>query len=188
MKRDLTSFDVHERARRFIALFRPQQSFDDKAAKDEVSAEERLWLRAHLESCASCREFAEVAGETIRALRAIPVMAGASLVSATRMRVRQRAQELQRRQERLRVIWVCSAAVTVCTAFNTALLWRGFAWMSQWLSQQGGQQWIGQQVHLSSPLFGLGFVTLLLMPAIVAGIILLARGTYMADHDGTFRA
>jgi hypothetical protein len=187
VKREPTSFDVHERARRLIALSSPRQGFDDKPASEEVSAAERSWLAAHLESCTSCREFAETSSETIRALRAIPVMAGASLVSATRMRVRQRAQELQRHQERLRVIWICSAAVTVCTAFSTVLLWRGFAWMGQWLSQQAGQQWIGQQDRLSSPVFGLGFVTLLLMPAIVAGIILLARGTYMADHNGTFQ-
>jgi predicted anti-sigma-YlaC factor YlaD len=170
------SSDPHERARLLIALSGPEK----------VSNPERSWLAPHLESCASCREFAESTGETIRSLRAIPIMAGASLVSTTRTRVRQRAQELQRRQERLRVIWVCSAAVTLCTAFNTALLWRGFAWLSQWLSQQWGQQWIDQQSRLSAPLFELGFVALCLMPAIVAGIILLARGTYMADHNGSF--
>ena len=175
MKPDLMSSDLHERARRLIALSGPQQVFDDKvSSNEEVSTAERSWLAAHLESCASCREFAETAGETIRSLRAIPITAGGSLVSATRARVRQRAQELQRRQERLRVIWVCCAAVTLCTAFNTAILWRGFAWM-------------GQQARLSAPLFELGFVALCLMPAIVAGIILLARGTYMADNNGSFQ-
>jgi hypothetical protein len=169
--------DPHERARLMIAPSDPEG----------LSHAERSWLAAHLESCASCHEFAESTRETIRSLRAIPIMAGASLISSTRTRVRQRAQELQRHQERLRVIWVCCAAVTLCTAFNTALLWRGFAWLSQWLSQQWGQQWIDQQTGLSAPLFELGFVALCLMPAIVAGIILLARGTYMADPNGSFR-
>jgi predicted anti-sigma-YlaC factor YlaD len=173
VKPDRMGSDPHARARLLIALSGPEKA----------SNPERSWLSAHLESCASCREFAESMGETIRSLRAIPIMAGASLVSTTRTRVRQRAQELQRRQERLRVIWVCSAAVTLCTAFNTVLLWRGSAWLSQWLSQQ----WIDQQAWLSAPLFELGFVALCLMPAIVSGIILLARGTYMADHNGSFQ-
>jgi predicted anti-sigma-YlaC factor YlaD len=182
VKRDLMSSDPHERARRLIVLASPQKVFEgERAREEEVSSAEGSWLAQHLASCESCREFAESSQQTIRSLRAIPVTAGASLISATKILVHQRAQELQRRQERLRVIWVCSAAVTVCTAFSTLLLWRGFAWMGQWLSQQGGQQWIDQQ-----PVLGLGFVTLLLMPAIVAGIILLARGTYMADHNGSF--
>ena len=175
MKPDLMSSDLHERAQRLIALSGPQQVLDYKVSNnEEVSTAERSWLAAHIESCPSCRKFAETSGETIRSLRAISVVAGASLVSTTRTRVRQRAQELQRRRERLRVIWVCSAAVTLCTTFNTAILWRGLAWM-------------GQQARLSAPLFELGFVALGLMPAIVAGIILLARGTYMADHNGSFQ-
>lgn len=152
--------DPHERAQLMIALSGP----------GKVSNPERSWLAAHLESCPSCREFAESTGETIRSLRAISITAGGSLVFATRTRVRQRAQELQKRQERLRVVWVCCAAVTLCTAFNTAILWRGFAWM-------------GQQARLSAPLWEIGFVVLCLMPAIVTGILLLARGTYLADHE-----
>lgn len=154
------SSDPHERARQLIAL------------SEEVSAAERTWLAAHLESCAVCGEFAESAGETIRSLRAIPITVSGSLLAKTRIRVRQRALELQHRRERLRAIWVCAAAVTFCTAFNTALLWRGFSWLSQRLSY-------------STPLFGLVFVALCLAPAIGTGIILLARGSHMADQNGS---
>jgi hypothetical protein len=90
------------------------------------------------------------------------------------MRVRSRALELQRRQERLWVICVCCVAVTLVTAFTTAVLWRGFAWM-------------GQQARLPSPVWQIGLMALDLMPAIVAGILLLARGTYLADHNGSLR-
>jgi anti-sigma factor RsiW len=184
--------DPHERARLMIAWWGPEglsHAGLSHAGLSQagLSQAEQSWLAVHLESCPACREFAENSRETIRSLRGIPITAGASLVSTTRTRVRQRAQELQRRQERMRVIWVCSAAVTLCTAFNTAVLWRGVGWLSQWLSQQWGQQWIGQQAGLSAPLFELGFVALCSMPAIVAGIILLARGTYMADHNGSFQ-
>ncbi len=90
------------------------------------------------------------------------------------MRVRQRALELQRQQERLWVICVCCIAVTLGTAFTTSVLWRGLAWM-------------GQQARLSAAVWQIGLVALGLMPAIVAGILLLARGTYLADHKGSFQ-
>jgi len=139
-----------------------------------ISAAEQVWLAAHLDACASCRQFAENLRETVRALRAISVPAGGSLVSATQRLVRQRALELQRQQERLWVTWVCCAAVTLGTAFTTAVLWRGFAWM-------------GQQARLPGPVWQIGLVALGLMPAIVAGIVLLARGTYLADHNGSLQ-
>ena len=167
------NMESHERARMIIAL------------SDAVSGADQTWLAAHLESCASCREFADSTGETIRSLRAMPVMASAGLVSTTQARVRQRAQELRRRRERLHVILVCSAAVTLCTAVSTALLWRGFAWLSEWAGQQLGQQWMSQAGM--SAIWEIGFVALCLMPTIVAGVVLLARGTYMADHNGTFQ-
>jgi hypothetical protein len=90
------------------------------------------------------------------------------------MRVRQRAYELQRQQERLWVIVVCCAAVTLCTAFTTAVLWYGFAW-------------IGQQARLSAPVSEACFVIFCLMPAILAGILLLARGTYLVDHNSSYQ-
>ena len=154
----------HERARMLIASSGPEGVFNP----------EQSWLAAHLESCVSCREFAENAGETVRAMRTIPIMAAGTLVSATKARVRQRAQELHRHRERQRVIWVCCAAVTLCTAVNTAVLWRGFVWL-------------GQYARLSTPVWETGFVVLCLMPAIVAGILMLARGTHLADHNGSFQ-
>ena len=141
---------------------------------EEGSNPEQSWLAAHLESCEPCREFAENSREAVRSLRAFPVTAAGSLVSATQMRVRQRAQELQRRQEWLRVIWVCCSAVTLSTAFTTAILWRGFAWM-------------GQQARLSAPVWEIGLMAFCLMPAILAGILLLARGTHLANHNGTYQ-
>ena len=154
--------DLHERARLLIAL----------SGQEEIAAEEQVWLAAHLQSCASCREFAENSREIVRSLRATSVTATAGLVFATQMRVHQRAQELQHRQERFWTILVCCAAVTLCTAFTTAILWRGFAW-------------IGQQVQLSAPVWEAGLAVFCLMPAILTGILLLSQGTYFASHDGS---
>jgi predicted anti-sigma-YlaC factor YlaD len=152
--------DIHERARVLIALSGPEG----------VPGAEKSWLAAHLESCVACREFAENSAQAVRSLRARPITAGASLVSATRIRVRQRAEEMRRRQERLWMVGVCCAAVTLCSAFTTAVLWRGFAWMAT-------------QTWLPAPTREAGFAVFLLMPAILTGILLLARGTYLVDPD-----
>ncbi|MGA9527020.1 MAG: hypothetical protein WBS24_02765 [Terriglobales bacterium] len=156
--------DLHERARMLIVLSGPE----------EISHKKESWLRAHLESCAACREFAETSRATVLSLRAIPITAGASLVSATRVRVRQRAQELQKRQERVWMISVCCVAVTLCTALTTAALWTGVAWF-------------GQKVQLAPPVWEIPFAVVCFMPGVLAGILLLARGTHWADGNGPVR-
>ncbi len=160
--------NIHEQARELITLAGVRDVDKD------LSDAQQTWLRAHLEECVACRDYAEAAGRVVRALRSHPLAADSALVQATQMRVRLRALELQRQQERLWVICICCVAVTVGTAFTTAVLWRGFAW-------------IGQQARLPGPVWQISLVTLGLMPAIVAGILLLARGTYMADHNGSLQ-
>ncbi len=160
---------VHERAQELIAL-----AGIEGGTEDLSNAQQQTWLRAHLQECAACRDYAEAAGRAVRALRSQPLAADSALVRATQMRVRSRALELRREQERLWVICVCCVAVTLGTTFTTAVLWRGFAWM-------------GQQVRLPGLVWQIGLVELGLIPAIVAGILLLARGTYLADHNGSLR-
>ncbi len=156
--------DLHERARLLIALSGPEPH----------SNPEQSWLTAHLESCVQCREFAQNSGETIQSLHTTPIIADVRLVSTTQMRVRWRAQELQRRQERLWVAWGCCVAVTLCSAFGTAITWRGF-------------EWAGRQMQLSALVWQSCFTMFCLMPAILAAILLLARGTYLSDRSGTFQ-
>jgi predicted anti-sigma-YlaC factor YlaD len=154
----------HERAQRLIAL----------AGAESASDQQQTWLRSHLQECPTCREYQEAATRVVSALRSQPLAADSSLVRATQIRVRSRALELQRQQERLWVVCVCCAAVTLSTAFTTAILWGGFAWM-------------GQQARLSALAWPIGMAALGWLPAIVTGILLLARGTYLADHDGSFQ-
>lgn len=139
-----------------------------------LSDAQQAWLRSHREECEACSDYAEAAERAVRALRSQPLAAGSALVQATQMRVRQRALELQRQHERLWVISVCCFAVTLSTALTTAALWRGFAWM-------------GQQARLPGPVWQVGLVALGLMPAIVAAILMLARGTYLADTVGSLQ-
>lgn len=158
------STDVHERARNLIAL----------AGPEGLPGADQAWLAAHLETCAPCRAFAENARETIHALRAIPIAAERSLVSTTQIRVRRRALELQRHREYL---WLTLGSCTVVTlgALLTAVaLWRGFAW-------------VGAQVQLAPSVWQAGFVVFCLTPALVAGVLLLARDTHLADHTGSYQ-
>jgi predicted anti-sigma-YlaC factor YlaD len=139
-----------------------------------LSEAQQTWLRAHLHECEACCDYVEASNSVMRALRSLPLAADSRLVRATQVRVRSRAVELQRQQERRWVICICCAAVTLGTAFTSAVLWRGFAWM-------------GQQAQLPAQVWQIGLMTFSLMPAIVAGILLLARGTYLADHNGSFQ-
>jgi predicted anti-sigma-YlaC factor YlaD len=177
---------AHERVRELIALAGANRgnanlgdandrSNDGGNGKDP-SSEQLKWLQAHLAECSACRDYADATGRVVRALRFEPLAADSALVQTTRMRVRERALELQRQHERLWVICVCCVAVTLVTASTTAALWRGFAWL-------------GQQAQLPGPAWQMawqiGVVALGFMPAMVAGILMLARGTYWADHNGS---
>lgn len=157
------NIDAHERARNLIAV----------AGPEALSGADQAWLSAHLETCASCRAFAENATETIHALRAIPVAAERSLVSTTQTRVRRRALELQRHRERLWLVSVSCTAVTLCALLSTVALWLGF-------------EWAGAQARLAAPVWQVGFVVFGVTPALVAGVLLLLRGTHLADHTGSY--
>src|SRR4029077_14578976 len=98
---------AHERAQELITL------------GESLGDAHETWLQAHLEECADCRDYAEAAGRVVRALRSRPLAAGSALVRSTQMRVRSRALELERRQERQWVICVCCVAVAVSTSFTT---------------------------------------------------------------------
>jgi len=157
------STPAHERARNLIAL----------AGPEALSAADQAWLAAHVEMCASCRAFAENATEMIHALRAIPVAAERSLVSTTQMRVRRRALELQRHRERLWLVSVSCTVVTLCALLSTVALWLGF-------------EWVGVHAKLATPIWQVGFVVFGVTPALVAGVLLLARNTHLADHTGSY--
>ncbi len=155
--------DAHGRARNLIAL----------AGPEALSDADRAWLAAHAETCASCRAFAENARETIHGLRAIPIAAERSLVATTQMKVRRRALELQRHRERLWLVSVSCTAVTVCALLSAAALWRGF-------------EWLGARAQFASSIWQVGFLVFCVTPALVAGVLLLARDTHWPGHTGSY--
>ncbi len=155
--------NIHERAWNLIAL----------ASPETLSVTDQTWLMAHLESCASCRTFAENAAGSIRGLRAIPIAAERSLVWTTQVRVRRRALELQRQRERVWLVSTSCIAVTLLALISVFTLWRGF-------------EWLGARAQLASSVWQLGFLVVCLMPALLVGILLLAKGTHLADHAGSY--
>lgn len=159
-----TNNDAHEQARKLIVL----------AGPEALSASDQTWLAAHMETCASCRAFAENAREAIHALRAIPIAAERSLVSTTQTRVRRRALELQRSRERLWLVSVSCTAVTLCAMFSTVALWRGFEWLGEW-------------AQVAPSIWQVGFLVFCVTPALVTAVLLLARDTHLADHTGSYQ-
>jgi hypothetical protein len=166
--------DAHVRARKLIALAGPE-ALSTEQEWPQLSS--NAWLAAHLEACASCRAFAENAWQTIRGLRAIPIAAERSLVSTTQMMVRHRALELQRHRERLWLVSVSCAAVTVCALLSTVSLWRGFAWL-------------GEQAQLPSSVWQVAFLVFCTLPALVTAVVLLAKDSdkQLADHAGSYQS
>jgi predicted anti-sigma-YlaC factor YlaD len=161
------NIDAHERARKLIAL----AGAEELPAADQVAS--NAWLATHLGTCAECRTFADNVAEAIHGLRAIPMAAERGLVLTTQMRVRHRALELQRQRERLWMVSVSCIAVTLCALVSAVALWRGF-------------EWLGAQARLASPVWQVGFLVFGILPALVAGMLLLAKDTHLADHTGSY--
>ena len=141
----------HERARELVLLREVEGISDGEAA----------WLASHLEGCAECSDFAKELALAERALRSIPVTASVSLVSATQMRVRQRAAELRDQQARNFLIGI---------SFCLGLLWSaGSAFVGFRLSG-----WLADKIHVASWIIAAGFVVFWLAPAVAIAVGLLA--------------
>jgi hypothetical protein len=52
-------------------------------------------------------------------------------------------------------------------------LWRGF-------------EWLGTRAQLASSVWQVGFLVFCLMPALLAGMLLLAKDKHLADHTGSY--
>lgn len=151
--------DAHEQARELIAL----------GAK-EVPEAQQSWLQAHLAECAECGDYAAAAESVVRALRSVPLAAGAQLVRTTQMRVRARAQQLQQRQERLIFVASSCALVAISAALTTPLIWRGFEYLGRW-------------TQLPSLVWQVGFVLFWIAPTVAASLLFLGHGTHLSGSN-----
>ena len=150
--------DAHDEARELIAL----------GGAEQLSGTQQSWLRIHLEECTECRDYAEAAGRMVRALRSLPVAADSRLVRATQMRVRFHAARLCETRERMWLVGVACVGVGLSAAITAPVLWRLFAWMGEW-------------AEISSPVWQAAFVFFGIAPALLVSVLLLARGTHLAN-------
>jgi predicted anti-sigma-YlaC factor YlaD len=150
---------VHEQARELLALDGTENLPDGR----------RTWLQVHLQECAACRNYAEAAGQVVRALRAQPLAADSALVRATQRRVRSRARELRQQRERMWLVGASCFLVGLTAAVTAPLFWRAFAWL-------------GLRAGASGPVWEASFTLFWIAPALAASVLLLARGTHLANH------
>jgi predicted anti-sigma-YlaC factor YlaD len=147
----------HQEIRRLIAT----------SAGDLSEAQQAL-LQAHLQDCEPCRDYAAATAEIVRSLRRIPVAADHRLVLNTQARVRARAVALRQRQQWLTLVALACPSVGLSAAITTPLVWRAF-------------QWMGTYAGLSRLLWQVGFAFYWVVPALLVSVLLLLRGTHLAD-------
>ena len=150
--------DAHDEARELIAL------------GDSLSDAQRIWLRTHLNDCEACRHYLESAHGLIGALRSLPLAADSRLVRATQVRVRFHAGRLRETRERLWLVGMACLGVGLSATLTVPLLWRAFEWM-------------GESAGVSTLVWQTGFMVVFIAPALVVGVLLLARGTHLTS-DG----
>jgi predicted anti-sigma-YlaC factor YlaD len=149
--------DAHDDARELIAL------------GEGLADAQQVWLRAHLDECEACRQYAEAADGVVRALRSLPLAADSRLVRATQMRVRFHASRMRESRERLWLVGMACLGVGLSATLTVPLLWRLFAWMGAWA---GVASWVWQA----------GFAFFWIAPTLVVSALLLARGTHLGGN------
>jgi hypothetical protein len=142
--------DTHARAEALIA----------KERVEGISAAEQQWLGQHLRECALCAENANATQQALRSLRTLSVPLPRELARRTQFRVRLRAQELQSREPRWRMVWMASGVSWVLGAATAPYVWRGLGW-------------IGNRMGVPKLIWEMGFGVWWALPAIVAAVVLL---------------
>jgi hypothetical protein len=145
--------DMHARAAQLIA----------KERVEGISAAEQEWLGGHLRECAGCAESANATQQALRSLRTLSVPLPRELASRTQFRVRLRAQQLQAREPRWRLIWAMCGASWLAGAATAPYVWRGL-------------EWAGHRAGMPDLVWKMGFGVWWALPAIVAAAILLMEG------------
>ncbi|MGC2182263.1 MAG: hypothetical protein WA637_03175 [Terriglobales bacterium] len=129
----------------------------------------QAWLRAHIDECETCRQYAEATNGVVRTLRSLPVAADARLVRATQMRVRFHASRLRETRERIWLVGMACLGVGLTATLTVPFLWRLFAWM-------------GERAGVSTVVWQTSFMVFFIAPALVVSVLLLARGTHLANN------
>ncbi len=150
--------NAHDEARELIVL------------GGDLSDEQQTSLRNHLSQCQDCRDYAEAASQVVRSLHSQAVAADSRLVRATQMRVRFHARHLREARERMWLVGVACLGAGLSATLTAPLLWRLFAWTGAWAG-------------VSPLVWQAAFLFFCIVPALLVSVLLLARGTHLAQ-DG----
>jgi hypothetical protein len=142
---------LHDHARKLI----DQHHVEGLAAKD------REWLDAHMANCEECAGVAQSTENALRAMRTAAIPFPAGLAGRTQFRVHLRAQQLQAREPRNIAVWAIAGMSWALGIATAPYVWQLFAWT-------------GERLHVPKLVWVMGFGLWWLIPALVAGAILLA--------------
>lgn len=144
--------EIHARAKRLI----------DQHHVEGLPAKEREWLDAHLQNCSECSALAQSTELALRALRTVSIPFPSGLASRTQFRVRLRAQELQEREPRSLAVWAIAGVSWALGIATAPYVWQIFASA-------------GERLHVPKLAWEVGFGLWWLIPALIAGGILVAE-------------
>jgi anti-sigma factor RsiW len=145
--------DAHARAKQLI---------DQHHVEGGLAAQDRAWLDAHLQDCPACSSRAQATENALRALRTEVIPFPSGLASRAQFRVRLRAQQLQEREPRSLAVWAVAGVSWALGIATAPYVWQLFAWM-------------GERLHVPKLAWELGFGLWWLIPALIAGGILLVE-------------
>jgi hypothetical protein len=143
----------------------------DQHHVEGLAAQERAWLDAHLQDCGDCAAFAQSTEEALRAMRTAAIPFPAGLAGRTQFRVHLRAQQLQEREPRRLAVWAVAGMSWLLGIATAPYVWQLFAWA-------------GERVHVPKLVWELGFGLWWLIPASIAGAILLVESTRRSFAGG----
>jgi hypothetical protein len=140
-----------------------------RGGTEDLAGRDVAWLDTHLAACSQCAAYAEDFDSAGQMLRAFSVTATSSLVSRTQERVRARALYLEEQRSRM-VLIAISFCLGVLSSVTSAWLWWRF---SGWLADKFG---------LTTAIVEPGILLLLLLPAVVIAVLMLALPSPMLEE------
>lgn len=147
------SSELHARAQQLIARQRVEG----------ISADEQIWLAAHLAECEACSFGQAKTAEALAAFRSVNVALPRNLAARTQLRVRLRAEELRAHNPGRLLLWAIAGVSWLLGLASAPLVWRGF-------------QWAGGELGLPKIIWQLAIALWWLLPGLLAtGMVLLQR-------------
>ncbi|HJZ63323.1 MAG TPA: hypothetical protein VKD70_03325 [Candidatus Acidoferrum sp.] len=144
---------LHSRAQQLIA----------KQRIEGISAEDQVWLSAHLAECEACSARQSQTAQALSAFRSMNIELPKNLAARTQLRVRMRAEELPAHNPGRFLLWAIAGVSWLLGLASAPFVWRGF-------------EWLGGELGLPRIVWQIGVALWWLVPGIVAtGAVLLQK-------------